>query len=78
MSDETKGAVEAALLAHMLDECDEEAWLMTDWLCIVAARSSDLERTNYLHVRADMPFHSHLGLCEALRLNLKEAWNADD
>ena len=45
MSDETKAAVEAALLAHMLDECDEEAWLMTDWLwslknCVLGNTSS--------------------------------------
>lgn len=78
MSDETRQAVEVALLTHLLDECDEEAWLMTDWLCVIAARDVTLDRTNYLHVRSDSPFHIHLGLAEVARQNLRDAWQRDD
>lgn len=75
MSTETQRAVEEALLAHLQDECGEEPWLLTDWLTVVAARSADLEQTNYLHLRSDAPFHIHLGLVEVIKASLNDSWD---
>lgn len=61
MSDTTLKAVEAAISAHVADECDEP-WLVTHWYAIACASDVAMDRTNYVHISPLAPLHSSLGL----------------
>jgi hypothetical protein len=71
VSDDTKTALEAALTAHIADECDGR--IVTDWAMVVANTGIDAIGTGetyyYLEANSNQPPHVSEGLLSrALRL----------
>ena len=63
MSDATIRAVHEAIAAHVADECEGEAVLLTDWqMTVAAAIANDPNLTMYFNVGHNSPYHHRLGL----------------
>lgn len=63
MSAATLQAVHDAIAAHIADESDGQAVLLTDWqMTAAAALATDQDLTMYFNIGHNSPYHHRLGL----------------
>lgn len=62
MSKETRETVEAAIRAHIADECEDGPRLVTDWVVLVAHVGANPDTTGYFYEPSAMPWHTLTGL----------------
>lgn len=76
MSAETKAALEAALAAHIADECDGR--MLADYLMIVHSQDVLTDLSHFRLVLSEtQPFHVSDGLASVGRKLLADIWDSE-
>lgn len=75
MSDDTRGAIEDAIRAHIEAE-GGDGEIVTSWLLVIAtAIPAEKDSTAYYVRHPDQPLHSTLGLIQISQQYARDKWN---